>query len=265
MCIVYSVGAGGQNHSSDVVIVQVLLNFNRTAPPAQLALDGSCGSGTIDAIREFQSGASPASTPDGRVDPNGATLTKLQTGLPPYNRETSLTASLLMGIMPAGAPSKITAFAPMLLSGMLERGIDTRLRQAHFLAQIGHESMSLVYTEELASGEAYEGRADLGNTQPGDGKRFKGRGLIQLTGRANYQAYGAAIGRDLTSDNADPTVVATDPKLAADVACWFWQTHHINAEADADDVVGVTRKINGGTNGLSDREAYLARARFFLR
>jgi predicted chitinase len=110
---------------------------------------------------------------------------------------------------------------------------------------------------------AYEGRRDLGNTQPGDGPRFKGRGLIQLTGRANYQQYGQAIGRDLLT-NEQWRQVADDPNLAVDVACWYWETRRLNPFADQDDITTITRRINGGLNGLTDRQRLLARARFFL-
>lgn len=169
-----------------------------------------------------------------------------------------ITAAQLQQILPYAAPGRIAEYLPHLVAGMAARGIDTPLRQAHFLAQIGHESGHLRYHAEIASGEAYEGRRDLGNAEPGDGQRFKGRGLIQLTGRANYTAYGKAIGRDLI---ANPTLVATDPALAVDVACWFWESRGLNALADADDIDRVTRRINGGLNGLVDRRAILARAK----
>jgi putative chitinase len=134
---------------------------------------------------------------------------------------------------------------------------------AHLLAQVGHESGDLRFSEEIASGAAYEGRADLGNTQPGDGPRFKGRGLIQLTGRANYTAFGRDRNRDfITPENY--RLIATDPNLAVDVAGWFWVKHGLNAFADADNVREITRRINGGFNGLDDRTARLARAKFFL-
>lgn len=134
-------------------------------------------------------------------------------------------------------------------------GIDTELRKRHFLAQVAHESAAGRYMEELASGRAYEGRADLGNTQPGDGVRFKGRGLIQLTGRANYRAYSQALYAD---DRAvrDPAMVAQLPDAAL-AAGWFWQAKGLNRLADRDDLVQVTRRINGGTNGLADRARYL--------
>ena len=119
------------------------------------------------------------------------------------------------------------------------------------------------FSEEIASGAEYEGRVDLGNTQPGDGVRFKGRGLIQLTGRANYTKYGKARHRDFTTGD-NPKLIATRPALAVDVACWFWKQHKLNALADRDDVTAVTQVINGGLNGLADREAKLARAKFFL-
>lgn len=173
----------------------------------------------------------------------------------------TLTAAQLRRILPDATRDNIDRYLPALNAGMAAREIDTPLRAAHFLAQVGHESGSLRYAEEIASGAAYEGRRDLGNTEPGDGRRFKGRGLIQLTGRANYADYGAAIGRDLL---ADPTVVATDPALAVDVACWFWETRALNALADADDAERITRRINGGLNGYSDRLAILARARAAL-
>jgi len=121
----------------------------------------------------------------------------------------------------------------------------------------------LRYGEEIASGDAYENRRDLGNTQPGDGRRFKGRGLMQLTGRANYAKYGQAIGQDLVT-NEHWKQVADDPNLAVDVACWYWETRNLNQYADQDDITTITRRINGGLNGLEDRQRLLTRAKFFL-
>lgn len=169
-----------------------------------------------------------------------------------------LTAEQLHAVLPGARFADVARYRPPLIAGMAGRGIDTPLRIAHFLAQIGHESGHLRHAEEIADGSRYEGRADLGNTQPGDGRRFKGRGLIQLTGRANYAAYGAAIGADLL---ADPAQVATNPALAVDVACWFWESRGLNALADANDLERITRRINGGLNGLADRRAIMARAR----
>ncbi len=256
MCIQGSVGKGCANAREDVAVVQVLLNLNRPAALPRIGVDGGFGDQTGGAIGEFQARAMGQAAPDGRVDPGGQTLASLRAGIPAV-----LDATVLRGIMPSATPAKIERYLPHLLAGMRERHIDTPLRQAHFIAQLAHESGAFVYAEELASGDDYERRADLGNTQPGDGRRFKGRGLIQLTGRANYTAYGKALGRDLT---ADPTPVATDPALAVDAACWFWETRGLNAMADADDVERATRRINGGLNGYADRQAYLRRAKFFL-
>lgn len=130
-------------------------------------------------------------------------------------------------------------------------GIDTTLRAAHFLGQVAHESAAGRYMEEIASGRAYEGRKDLGNTQPGDGVRFKGRGLIQLTGRYNYRRYSRAIYGD---DRAliNPEMVAELPD-AAMAAGWYWHDKALNVIADGDDVRAVTRIVNGGYNGLEDR------------
>lgn len=138
-------------------------------------------------------------------------------------------------------------------------GINTTLRVSHFLAQVAHESAAGRYMEEIASGRAYEGRADLGNTQPGDGVRFKGRGLIQLTGRANYGTYSQAMYGD---DRAvrDPAMVARLPDAAL-AAGWYWQAKNINALADRDSLDLVTRRINGGLNGLEDRALRLAQAK----
>ncbi len=139
----------------------------------------------------------------------------------------------------------------------------TSLRIVHFLAQLAHESDGFCAMEEYASGAAYEGRADLGNTQPGDGKRFKGRGPIQLTGRANYRAFTKWIRQyvaDAPGFEAKPELVATWP-WAAWAVFYFWSTRNLNDLADRDDLVAITKRINGGTNGLSDRAAYLAKAK----
>lgn len=133
--------------------------------------------------------------------------------------------------------------------------INSGLRISHFLAQMAHESR-FRYMEELGNADyftKYDGRSDLGNTQPGDGARYKGRGIIQLTGRANYRDYGRILGVDLENN---PEKAAT-PEIAVKVACEYWKRRRINEVADADDVYGVTRRINGGLNGIEDRIAKL--------
>lgn len=161
--------------------------------------------------------------------------------------------------------------------------INTAARQLCFLAQVGHESGSLFFTEELASGAAYEGRKNLGNTHPGDGIKFKGRGLIQITGRANYKAVGDALGIDFIKNpmllggknvnkcNADQL------KNAAMSAGWFWDNRKLNDLADniniykpidtganLDHFILITKKINGGANGLADRlNRYKTGLKFF--
>jgi predicted chitinase len=162
----------------------------------------------------------------------------------------------LRQIMPNLSQEKAEAYLPYLNEAMAEANIDTPERQAAFLAQLAHESGEFRYMEEIASGEAYEGRKDLGNTEPGDGKRFKGRGPIQLTGRANYQAASEALGIDLVNN---PTRAA-DPDVGFRTAAWFWTTRGLNELADSGDFLGITKRINGGTNGLADRQAYYERA-----
>jgi len=138
-----------------------------------------------------------------------------------------------------------------LIMAMKKYGITSPLQRAHFLAQCAHESGEFKWREEFASGAAYEGRKDLGNTQRGDGIRFKGRGFVQITGRANYKQFSKYCGEDLT---ANPTALAT--KYAADTATWFWQTRKLNAYAVDDSLASIkaiTRRINGGFNGLQDR------------
>jgi putative chitinase len=136
----------------------------------------------------------------------------------------------------------------------------TPLRLAHFLAQVAHESAGFVYMEEIASGQAYEGRKDLGNVNDGDGKRYKGRGPIQLTGRANYRHFGQMIGIDL---EGNPEIAAI-PSLGMLTACLYWKERGLNALADADDVLTITKRINGGTNGLADRKERLVKTKGLL-
>lgn len=156
-------------------------------------------------------------------------------------------------------------FLPHIEAAMAEFDINTPARQAAFLAQIGHESGGLHWLVEIwgpsIAQAHYEGRADLGNTQPGDGFKFKGRGLLQTTGRANYQRTGDALGVDLL---ADPTLLAT-PELAARSAGWYWREHGLNALADAGNFMLVTRRINGGTNGLEERTALFDVAKTVLQ
>lgn len=157
-------------------------------------------------------------------------------------------------------------WAEDMTTGMSAGKIITRLCVAAFLAQVGHESGSLVYTKELGGPSyfaKYEGRKDLGNTQPGDGAKFCGRGLIQITGRANYRICSLAM-------FGDERLLATPellekPDYAVRSAVWFWTTTGLNVMAEAGRITDITKRINGGTNGLEDRKARYALALSVLK
>lgn len=170
-----------------------------------------------------------------------------------------MTLEDLQQIIP-NAGTKAIVFHGPLVAAMSEFEINTPTREAAFIAQIAHESGSFRYVRELASGAAYEGRADLGNTEPGDGPYFRGRGLIQITGRANYAKCGEELGLPLLEN---PELLE-QPINAARSAAWFWETHGLNDLADVGDFIRITKRINGGTNGLADRQAFYARAKQVL-
>jgi predicted chitinase/predicted house-cleaning noncanonical NTP pyrophosphatase (MazG superfamily) len=162
------------------------------------------------------------------------------------------------GIVVTNKPSK-TPPTP-LVEAMKAYGITNPKEKAHFLAQCAHESGNFAWTQEFATGAAYEGRKDLGNTQSGDGRKYKGRGYIQITGRANYQKYANFLKAKGVKDDimSNPNLVAT--KFAADSACYWWKYLSrgigslANAGASPTHVKSVTKRVNGGTNGLADRQ-----------
>lgn len=179
-----------------------------------------------------------------------------------------------VGADPAGVLARATGLSapraaeilPAVSDGLKASQCTNVNRIAMWLAQVGHESGSFVYTEEIASGAAYEGRSDLGNTQPGDGVRFKGRSWIQITGRNNYAAFSRwCSGKGLVPS---PTEFVDNPNRLADLkwagigAAWYWTVARsdINALSDRQDLETVTRRINGGTNGLADRRDRYNRA-----
>lgn len=155
---------------------------------------------------------------------------------------------------------KASTFIEALNDTFEEFKMDSELRIAGFLSQIGVESDELKYTKEIwgptTAQLKYEGRKDLGNTESGDGHRFMGRGLIQITGRANYETCGLALGVDLLEN---PEELEKIP-LCVRSAGWFWSSRRLNDLADNGDVKGITRKVNGGYNGLDRRQAYYDKA-----
>jgi len=180
---------------------------------------------------------------------------------PPNLEETKMiTDDELRQVMPNCAAGKRADYLPFIQQAMQEFEITNYWRETAFLAQLAHESAELRYMEEIASGAAYEGRRDLGNTQPGDGKRYKGRGPIQLTGRANYQKFGDLLGLDLIND---PTIAATK-EVGFRIAGLFWKSHGLNELADQQKFETITRRINGGLNGQADRVMYYERAKKVL-
>lgn len=155
------------------------------------------------------------------------------------------------------APAKlIDLYLPHLENTFDEFEINTPARLRMFLAQIGHESGQLKYVRELASGTAYEGRLDLGNTTDGDGVRYKGRGLIQITGKSNYALVSLALGIPCLKT---PELLET-PENACRSAGWYWYKKNLNALADQGKFELITRRINGGLNGYADRIKLLHRA-----
>ena len=151
-------------------------------------------------------------------------------------------------------------FVSVLNTAMSHYQIVGTKRVAAFIAQIGHESGQLKYVREIwgptKAQAKYEGRSDLGNTVVGDGSKYRGRGLIQITGRANYAACGEALGLDLT---AQPELLEK-PQHACMSAAWFWATSGLNTLADAGKFEAITQRVNGGQNGAADRQALHARA-----
>ena len=175
-----------------------------------------------------------------------------------------LTDLQLRQISPKLPAAKLQLYLPHLNKAMQIYGVDTLQRTAAFIAQLAHESGEFRWMEELWGPTDPQRRyeppgtlaARLGNTQTGDGKRFKGRGPIQITGRFNYAKYGTLLGIDLV---AQPELAAT-PEFAFATAGLYWQSNRLNELADAGDFIKITRRINGGTNGLPDRQKYHALA-----
>lgn len=260
MSITKSVGQNAPNNSDDVAIIQALLNLNDHLLHGLpfLSEDGAFGPRTQATISEFQRLVATPGSASGVVKPGSATLKALRAPV-----DGQLTPNVLQILMPLSTADVAERYFVPLMAAMAAAEISTPLRKAHFLAQLGHESGSLRFTSEIASGQQYEGRRDLGNNQPGDGPRFKGRGLIQITGRSNYTAYGKARTRDFLTGN-NPLLLATDPMIAADCSGWFWSTRKLNTLADQDNLLKITKRINGGTNGLADRTRRLRIAKSIL-
>lgn len=172
----------------------------------------------------------------------------------------AVTRERLLRLAPSANATIASGIADRFAAFADDHAVTTRLRICHFLAQAAHETDGFRTLEEYG-GPAYfiryEGRRDLGNTESGDGIRYYGRGIFQLTGRANYRRFGQRVGIDL---EAQPER-AKEPEISLRVAFAYWTERAINAAADADDVGRVTRLINGGRNGLAERSRYLAKAK----
>ncbi|KAF6692759.1 glycoside hydrolase family 19 protein [Pseudomonas sp. EKM23D] len=170
-----------------------------------------------------------------------------------------ITEQQLLQILP-NAGRKAGVFVSALNAAMGRYAIMTPLRVAAFIAQVGHESGQLRYVREVwgptAQQLGYEGRADLGNNVPGDGSKYRGRGLLQITGRANYAACGEALGLDLINN---PQYLEL-PQHAAMSGAWFWSTRGLNTLADQEKFATITRRINGGLTGQEDRVALYEKA-----
>ncbi|WP_336810552.1 glycoside hydrolase family 19 protein [Bosea sp. MMO-172] len=174
--------------------------------------------------------------------------------------ELTVTRERLLRLAPSASAAIVAGIAERFDELADDHDVTTPRRICHFLAQAAHETDGFRTLEEYG-GPAYfiryEGRRDLGNTQAGDGIRYHGRGIFQLTGRANYRRFGQRLGLDL---EAEPER-AKEPETSLRVAFAYWAERAINPAADADDVERVTKLINGGRNGLAERTRYLQKAK----
>lgn len=178
----------------------------------------------------------------------------------PPEPDLAVTVTRLARLAPVGKAEIMNNIALHFERLAAEAEVTTPLRICHFLAQAAHESDRFRTLEERggpAQFARYEGRADLGNSEPGDGARYHGRGLFQLTGRANYRR----IGRMLSVDLEGRPELALDPRISVQIAFAYWRDRKINAAADRDDTGRVTQLINGGANGLADRRQLLTTAK----
>lgn len=198
------------------------------------------------------------------ADPVAAPPPPVVAGLPAIATAQSVTISTeqLRRLAPTGKDQFLTPLAQSCTEVRDHYGLDnSALHLCHFLAQLAHESAGFRTLREFwgptKAQRGYEGRRDLGNIQMGDGKRFMGRGYIQVTGRANYATYGGLLGLALT---ANP-VLAEDPLTALNIACLYWKKRGIDEPAGRNDLKEVTRKINGGQNGFAERRALFLKAR----
>ncbi|WP_319943603.1 glycoside hydrolase family 19 protein [Nocardia aurantia] len=209
-----------------------------------------------------ETGAEPPAADECGIGTFGiAAATAWHTG-PATGPAVGVTLDQLTAIMPDLSFERAAEYLPALNAAMLEGGITTPLRQAAFLAQLAHESGQLRYFEEFGDDGYFrqydpgQPNAAAGNTAPGDGPLFHGRGPIQLTGRGNYRDAGLALGLDLEGDPGS----AARPDIGFRVAQWYWNSRAINALADLGDFSAVTAAVNGGYNGLAERESFYRRA-----
>lgn len=216
-----------------------------------VAQTGTFGSMTIDLLRRFQTTNRVQAT--GKVGPT--TLAQLRAAV-----HASVSLDELMELAPGPDRATLAEYLPHLNAAMLEHNITSDARKAAFLAQLGHESDGFNTLEEYASGADYEGRSDLGNVFAGDGRRFKGRGPIQITGRYNYKKYGQKLGVDLI---ANPEQAAT-PEVGFRIAGQYWADHGLNELADEGRFDTITQRINGGQNGQADRRRRHTQAKSVL-
>lgn len=222
------------------------------------AIDGLVGRLTIAAVRHFQS--DKGLVVDGLIGSHtwAAMFPNVE---PPAAAPAGLvTLDLLRGMSSRENPQIVAALVDPMNAWLPAVGVTSPPVLAIFLGQAAEETDGFHTLTEYASGAAYEGRRDLGNTQAGDGMRFRGRGIFMITGRANYLAAGHAIGTNLV----DHPELAADPAIAVRTACTYWASHDLTPLAAAGDIRAVTRRINGGYNGLADRLAYTGRARRLL-
>ncbi len=190
------------------------------------------------------------------VEPEGAAIPK-----PPKGETAPPTLAQMKRLAPTGKDAILQGVIDEFATTGAATGLlKSKLVMCHFLAQACHESAHFRTTREFwgptKAQLRYEGRADLGNTQKGDGKRYMGRGIFQLTGRANYRKFGPKLGLDI---EANPELAA-EPRTSFKIACLYWTSRDIGKFAEADDIVKVTKLINGGINGLADRRALFSRA-----